>query len=111
MKINGSDDLFLWILMFEKGRDVIINKKYLYTHKYTGGNLSESGIGMAVSSLGFTSFLKKIPYVSGEHIKMIERSRQFDINMSNSRGIKKILIVIKNADIVIHRIMWKLRCL
>ena len=36
MRTNGSDDLFLWILLFEKSYQFVINDEILYTHKYTG---------------------------------------------------------------------------
>ena len=34
MRTNGSDDLFLWILLFEKSYQFVINNEILYTHKF-----------------------------------------------------------------------------
>ena len=40
MEVNGSDDLFLWILMFSKGSIFKADSKPVYIHKNTGENLS-----------------------------------------------------------------------
>ncbi len=111
MSVNGSDDLFLWILMFEKKSRFRINPECLYIHKYTGENLSESGEKMTRSSLDFVGYLKKIPYVSEKHIRQFERSRAFDLDMEHASAGRKIVLVLANADIVTHRILWKIRCL
>ena len=111
MAFNGSDDLFLWILMFEKHCRFMVNPDCLYTHKYTGENISASGTTMAESSLSFASLLRKIPYVPEEHVRLFERSRQLDIGLAKSTGLQKIGLVIRNADIIMHRIRWKIKCM
>ena len=111
MGINGSDDLFLWILMFEKKRIFRVNPECLYIHKYTGENLSESGEKMARSSLDFAGYLKQIPYVPEKHIRQLERSRIFDLDMEHASTGRKMVLVLANADIAAHRILWKIRCL
>ena len=100
MTNNGSDDLFLWILMFEKNCRFAVNPECLYTHKYTGENLSASGTKMAQSSLTFAKSLKQIPYVPEKHIRLVERSRQLDIDLAKSAGPKRIALAVKNADII-----------
>ena len=111
MKQNGSDDLFLWILMFEQGKRFTVNKECLYTHKYTGENLSESGVKMAKSSKTFTEYLRQIDYVDEQHIKTFERSRNLDIEMAEASGFNKITIAIHYLDIIMHRMWWKIKCL
>ena len=111
MSVNGSDDLFLWILMFEKKCRFRINPECLYTHKYTGENLSESGEKMTRSSLDFAGYLRKIPYVPEKHIRQLERSRAFDLGMEHASAGKKMVLCLSNADIVTHRLLWKIRCL
>ena len=97
--------------MFEKNCVFRINPNCLYTHKYTGENLSESGEKMTLSSLYFAEYLKNVPYVSQKHILAFERSRQLDMDMVKESGIKKIIIIIRNTDIIMHRVWWKIKCI
>ena len=63
MTKNGSDDLFLWILLLEKSYRFYINREVLYIHKYTGENLSETEEKMNLSSLEIVEYLNNISYV------------------------------------------------
>lgn len=111
MTVSGADDFFLWILMFEKKQTFAVNKQCLYTHKNTGSNLSESGVAMSKSSLSFVPFLRKIPYVSQKDVDTLERSRKMDIEVAEAAFSGKMLAVVKNPDIILHRVVWKIRCL
>jgi len=42
LKVNGADDYYLWLLMLSRQAEFVENTRYLYTHKYTGKNLSMS---------------------------------------------------------------------
>lgn len=42
MNVNGADDVYLWILLLAKNAEIRLNHEVLYTHKYTGSNLSDS---------------------------------------------------------------------
>lgn len=109
MSFNGSDDLFLWILMFAQQKKFAVNPECLYTHKYTGENLSASGLRMGASSLSFADTLRKIPYVPEKEIRALEKSRRMDLSMARTSGAGRLALAIKNADIIFHRIFWKLR--
>ena len=111
MTVSGADDFFLWMLMFEKGEKFAVNRRCLYTHKNTGSNLSESGTAMAKSSLSFVPYLRKIPYVSKEHVDQLEQSRKMDIAMAEASAFGKLALAVKNAGILMHRIVWKLCCM
>lgn len=58
MRINCSDDYFLWLLMFESGAEVQINKNVLYTHCGTGSNVSGDRVQMKKSDLEMLSLLE-----------------------------------------------------
>lgn len=107
LEVNGSDDLFLWILMFEQKKKIVIHEKCLYTHKYTGENLSESGDRMGRSTLDLVKILRQIPYVPDKDIRTLERSRKMDLSMSSGDG--RLTAGIRNADIILHRAYWKLK--
>ena len=48
-KVNGSDDLFLWLLMLQGGAQFAKNPAVLYTHKQVGDNPSNSLEKMCLS--------------------------------------------------------------
>lgn len=109
MKVNGSDDLFLWLLLLLRKKKFVMMEKPLYTHKYTGGNLSAEGVKMAESTLEMAEYLKKIDYVPEKVIKNVIRSRSIKVNAVNRSAIGKLFIIIKNVDIFILRAIWKFR--
>ena len=109
MRTNGSDDLFLWILLFEKSYQFVINNEILYTHKYTGENLSESEEKMGTSSLEIVDFLEQIDYVRKSDIKNLKKSRQFRLELSHSSLDKKIKLILKNFDLMCYLIINKLK--
>ena len=111
MTVSGADDFFLWMLMFEKHMKFTVNKRCLYTHKNTGSNLSASMVAMAVSSLSFIPFLRKTPYVSQKHVDTLERSTNFNIDMAEAPLPKKLGAMVKNVDLIMHRVFWKIICL
>ena len=75
-----------------------LKNEILYTHKYTGENLSESEVKMGTSSLEIVDFLEQIDYVRKSDIKNLKKSRQFRLELSHSSLDKKIkLIQIKNS--------------
>ena len=111
MTVSGADDFFLWILMFEKQQTFVVNRRCLYTHKYTGTNLSESNVAMSKSTLTFTPFLREISYVSKKHIDTVEKSRKMDIEMAGVSLPGKLIIAMKYPSIILHKVIWKIRCL
>lgn len=109
MKKNGSDDLFLWILMLEKSYRFRINKKPLYIHKYTGENLSESEEKMNSSSLEIVDFLKKIEYVPKRHVILLKRSREFSSRLRNDSILRKFKPIITNMDLFLYLVFNKIK--
>ena len=109
MKRNGSDDLFLWILMLAQNRKISIIEEPLYTHKYTGSNLSAEEVKMAESSMETAEFLKKIDYIPRGLIKDFIRNRRMCIESLGKNGLNRMWIWLKNIDILLPRIFWKLR--
>lgn len=110
MQKNGSDDLFLWMLMFYSNAKFGVNKKCLYTHHYTGVNLSASGAKMSRSSIEFAEYMRKIDYIPNKIIDPFIRSRNFITLFKEKNLCGKICHCLKNADIILIRIKWKLKC-
>ena len=110
MKTRGSDDLFLWMLMLYKKCKFVMCDDIVYTHKYTGDNLSFEEDKMAISSLEVAKILRKIDYVPQKCIDVFVRNRKAKIALSENSGIRKIKIYCRNVDIFIPRVLWKARC-
>ena len=109
MSVNGSDDLFLWILLFVKKARFIKYEKPLYTHKYTGGNLSAEVSKMDRSSLEMADILSGMDYIPKKIVKNIVRSRGLSIKLSNAGMLKKTILLMCNIDLYVCRIYWKTR--
>lgn len=109
MKKNGSDDLFLWILMFEKKCKITVNKEPLYIHKYTGENLSDSEEKMSISSLEIVDFLKKIDYVPLNDIDLLKKSREISLELKTENLPQKMMTIFKNIDLFTYLVFCKIK--
>lgn len=49
LRRNGADDYFLWLVMLSLGKHFGLNRKVLYTHKYTSANASADRESMRMS--------------------------------------------------------------
>lgn len=103
--INGSDDLFLWLLMLSKGIKFKINGDVLYIHKHTGNNLSESEEKMVKSSMEILDYLQKYNAVTDKESKLFVKAREFNMLISKGKG-SKIKACIKMPNIFLYR-LWK----
>lgn len=109
MKTNGSDDLFLWILMFEKKCKITVNKEPLYIHKYTGENLSDSEEKMSISSLEIVDLLKKINYVPLNDIESLKKSREIFLEFKTENLPEKIMTIFKNIDLFTYLVFCNIK--
>lgn len=109
LKVNGSDDLYLWLLMFGCGAKIqFINKPY-YTHKYTGINLSENERNMAQSSLLVAKYLKESGCFSPIQIKRFVKSREMRVTEDKKNKTAFFKMLAGNIDIIFLRGLWKFR--
>ncbi len=77
LSVNGSDDLFLWLLMLDQGTRFVKNKKKLYTHKQVGNNLSNSLKKMCKSDLEMCRLMRQKNLMSTKDIHKRERMCAF----------------------------------
>lgn len=103
LQSNGSDDLFLWILMFSSKRKFVVLDEPVYVHRYTGENLSSEKIKMAKSSLEVANYLVHIEYVTKTSYSRLFRRREMIISSFRP------LYLIKNIDIIILKYFYMLR--
>lgn len=109
MKTRGSDDLYLWILMFYKKCKFVMCEKIVYTHKYTGSNLSLEETRMAQSSMELVAYMNQIKYIPNKQIDIFVRNRQAKIELCNTHGMRRVMTYLRNLDLFIYRIWWKIR--
>lgn len=109
MKKNGADDLFLWILMFEKKSKVVINKDPLYIHRYTGENLSDSEEKMNISSLEMVDFLREIDYVPSVDVDCLKRSCEFSLKFKTGTLFCRVKSAFENIDLFIYLAFYKIK--
>lgn len=109
MRNNGSDDLFLWILLLEQSYRFIVNKDPLYVHKYTGENLSDSEIKMSKSSLEIVNYLNQIKYVPANDVRILQKSREFFVHFYQSNIVNKVKSVVCNLDLVSYLVKNKVK--
>lgn len=109
MEVNGSDDLFLWILMFSKGSIFKADSNPVYIHKNTGENLSAASNAMTQSSLSMVKYLSQVDYVNDYIVKSLERDRKFFIKLEASNGVKKILLMISHIDLIFKHLKYKVQ--
>ena len=75
--VNGSDDLFLWLLMLNAGVRFVKNPEKLYIHKQVGDNLSNSLEAMCNSDLEMCNLLRQKQLLPEKDIRKRERMCAF----------------------------------
>lgn len=107
--VNGSDDLLLWILMLSKEASFRFINECLYTHKYTGSNLSASAIKMSKSTLELITVLHSIEYIDKKNVEILKQSRSMNLQLHDSSGVEKLIIIIKYMNVIFWRLFFKIR--
>lgn len=86
LKQNGADDYFLWLVMLSQRKKFTINRKVLYTHKYTSANASSDGETMRRSVEEMLSVIG--PVLGSRKVQtVLGRTRG-----SNAKKISKVLV-------------------
>ncbi len=99
MAVNGSDDLFLWLLMLEQGVRFVKNPAFLYTHKQVGSNLSNSLEKMCHSDLEMCQLMREKKLIPEQDIAKRERMCAY-LKANGYRNLGSVGTAIKYADIL-----------
>ncbi len=104
---NGSDDLFLWLLILNSGIRFKTNREQLYIHTMTGENLSDDLKNMLSSDNEMLDIAAKNNLLSMNDIK---KRRRLILFLKSTKGEKnsalmKIFMYLKNIDIVLIKIV------
>lgn len=104
MKQNGNDDLFLWLLMFEKGSKFAVNPDLLYTHVDTGENISLDFVKMCSSAENLMQMCEKSGAISKKTITIYKRRIDFLKELNSGSKVRKVLACLKNPDICFYKL-------
>ncbi|MGQ5708301.1 glycosyltransferase family 2 protein [Lactobacillus sp. PSON] len=109
LKINGSDDWLLWVLMLAKSARINIINEYLYIHTNTGENTSNNISGMWNSTEeALEVFNKCINTQDSENLINIFKKRISMIRKYQLENKSKLKLYISNLDIAYYVIDYNL---
>ncbi len=110
LKNNGTDDYFLWLLMFNAGAVMVSCREMVYVHKYTGTNYSLNDDKMFLSTREMLHLLRNNPDFSGKDLRLIKR-RIYYKRVDRSRKWLFMKESLMNLDIlavnVLYRLIWR----
>lgn len=110
LKHNGTDDYFLWLLMFNSGAVMVSCREMVYVHKYTGTNYSLDDDKMFLSTREMLHLLRNNPDFSGKDLRLIKR-RIYYKRVDRSRKWLFMKESLMNLDIlavnVLYRLIWR----
>ncbi len=110
LKNNGTDDYFLWLLMFNAGAVMVSCREKVYVHKYTGSNYSLNDDKMFNSTREMLHLLRNNPDYSRKDLRLIKR-RIYYKKVDRSRKWLFMKESLKNLDVlainVLYRMIWR----
>ena len=106
---NGADDFFLWILLFCNNRNFEYNFNVLYTHSFTGENLSYDLDKMCASTLEMAKLLRTVSYVPEKVISEIERCALYKNKFRKVGVAGKLWLSLKNPLMLVENIIYHIR--
>ena len=102
--VNGSDDLFLWLLMLNVGIHFVKNPESLYVHKQVGNNLSNSLEAMCRSDLEMCALLREKKLIPEKDIRKRERMCAF-LKACGYRNRPTPLAAVRYFDILLYKLI------
>ncbi|WP_225743742.1 glycosyltransferase family 2 protein [Marinilactibacillus sp. Marseille-P9653] len=106
LKLNGTDDYLLWLLMLDERKKISFNEDYVYTHIDSGVNLSFNLKNMEKSMNELLSILKEVNYNSNK-IKLLERRTSYKGKLLESTSKFSFDNVI-NLDIFLYNVYYRI---
>ncbi|MDL2292414.1 glycosyltransferase [Acholeplasma sp. OttesenSCG-928-E16] len=108
LKINGTDDFFLWLLMFKYKKTFKTNNQVTYVHHFTDSNVSSNAFKMYESEAKMIDILDSLPIMSKKEIKIIRKSSIY--NYRKRKSLNDFLVYsIKHFGIFIRNIYYLIK--
>ena len=107
LKTNGADDYFLWLLMLGNGEKFTYVDKALYTHAYTGENISGATTQTDASIYEFIPLLRESGSLDEEEVATLERMIRYKAQFRVSNVVKKGILSLGNLDLFVNNLIFK----
>ena len=107
MTRNGSDDLLLWLLLFGENATWAVNPQSLYTHVFTGQNVSSDGLKMSASSREVLEKLEQNGKLTPKERRRFRRSRSLGRRLVGKGKAGKALAMLCYPDVLIEKLILK----
>ena len=109
LKENGSDDLFLWLLMMKNGVKGIFLDEPLYHHIETGRNISGDDGATDRSCFEFLERLSGKGIMSEKEISTLEKTLSVKSAFRKGNAAKKLFTAIAHPKVVGGNMIYKAR--
>lgn len=107
LKCNGVDDALLWFLMFEKKKRFVYNHAVLFTHCYTGENISGTIEKMQAPHNELVECMMQMKNYSKEKAQLYRKAVHYKFAIK--KGKKALLIEsMKHPVLFFNNVMYKL---
>ena len=107
LKTNGADDYFLWLLLLGNGVKFSYVDLPLYTHAYTGENISGATTQTDASVYEFIPLLRQSGSLDEEEVNTLERMIRYKAEFRVSNPVKKGIISLANLDLFVNNLIFK----
>lgn len=106
---NGADDYFLWLLLLSIGIGFQYVDMPLYTHVYTGENISNETEKTDASVFEFIPYLRQSGFMQKDEADLLERMMHYKADFRKGNIVTKIVLSLKNFDIFVNNLIFKKR--
>ena len=107
VKVNGADDYYLWLLMLAKNIHFVYLDECLYTHKYTGTNISADTTATDDSVYDFIELLQECDYFKNEDAFTLHEMITYKNQFRSSSTMGKITCSLANLGLFIKNVQFK----
>ena len=108
LRKNGADDYFLWILLLQAGEKFVYTDEVLYTHSYTGENISNRTEKTDASAYEFLDLLSKKEGFPEKDIKEIRTMLSVKDGFRNGGAGEKLRLSLMHPLIMLRNFRFKI---
>lgn len=109
LQVNGCDDFFLWLLMFQKHCRFCLNKEKLYFHTESSNNYSASSDNMTKSFAAMCSLMEEQKLIDKWKIIALKRRCRVKALLKKEKSVlKKAGMVLVNLDVMMFVLYYKI---
>lgn len=105
---NGSDDLFLWLVLLEQKSRFVVNPIRLYTHVHTGENVSADSRKILGSSFEVLQALKENGLISPRQERRFRRSRGMASRYAGKGRAWRYLTMLLYPDVIWEKLALRI---